>query len=103
WGFFISTIVLFLGTSCINSLAHLIGRKRFKTSDESRNSLILSLITLGEGWHNNHHHYPATVRQGFYWYELDITYMGLVVMSWVGLIWDLQPVPKAVKQRGLAA
>jgi stearoyl-CoA desaturase (delta-9 desaturase) len=97
WGFFISTIVLFHGTSTINSLCHLMGRKRYKTADESRNSLILALITLGEGWHNNHHHFPASVRQGFYWWEIDITYYVLCVFSWMGLIWNLTPVPETAR------
>ena len=99
WGFMISTIVLFHGTCTINSLAHLIGNRRFRTSDDSRNSFLLSLITLGEGWHNNHHHYCASVRQGFYWWEIDITYYMLVVCSWCRLIWDLQPVPARVYSR----
>lgn len=93
WGFFISTTVLFHGTACINSMAHVFGKKRYQTGDDSRNSLILSLITLGEGWHNNHHKHMGCVRQGFYWWELDITYYLLKVMSWTGLIWDLRPVP----------
>jgi stearoyl-CoA desaturase (delta-9 desaturase) len=99
WGFVISTVVLFHGTCTINSLAHLMGGRRFETSDDSRNSFLLSLITLGEGWHNNHHHYCASVRQGFYWWEIDITYYMLVVCSWCGLIWDLQPVPERVYTR----
>lgn len=96
----ISTVVLFHGTCTINSLSHLFGRRRFETSDQSRNNPWLALITLGEGWHNNHHHYPATVRQGFYWWEIDITYYTLVVLSWTGLIWDLKPVPVYVKSAG---
>ena len=94
WGFFISTTFLFHGTATINSLAHVFGRRRYETSDDSRNSLILSLITMGEGWHNNHHQHMGTVRQGFYWWELDMTYYLLKAMSWTGLIWDLRPVPK---------
>ena len=103
WGFFISTVVLFHGTSCINSLAHLMGGRRFKTGDESRNSLLLAFITLGEGWHNNHHHYPASTRQGFYWWEVDITYYGLKALSWMGLIWNLNPVPEKVLEAGRVA
>ncbi|MFM7743042.1 MAG: acyl-CoA desaturase, partial [Verrucomicrobiota bacterium] len=96
WGV-ISTVVLFHGTACINSLAHVFGRRRFLgTGDDSRNSLLLSLITLGEGWHNNHHRYQATARQGFYWWEFDPTYYGLKVMSWLGLIWGLKGVPASV-------
>lgn len=98
WGFFISTVVLYHGTFCINSLCHVIGTKRYKTKDDSRNSLILALVTLGEGWHNNHHRYPGSVRQGFFWWEIDITYYGLVVLSWLRIIWDLNPVPNRLKQ-----
>lgn len=97
WAFFISTTVLFHGTSCINSLAHVWGTKRFKTTDdESRNSFILTLITLGEGWHNNHHRYQATTKQGFYWWEFDPTYYLLKMLSWTGLIWGLKGVPKSI-------
>lgn len=96
WGFFVSTAVLLHGTLFINSLAHVWGRKRFRTDDDSRNSMLLALITLGEGWHNNHHRYMASARQGFYWWELDITYYLLKVFAWCGLIWDLKPVPQSI-------
>jgi stearoyl-CoA desaturase (delta-9 desaturase) len=95
WGFFISTTVLFHATSSINSLAHLLGKRRYETEDNSRNSLFLALITLGEGWHNNHHRYMTAARQGFYWWEIDISYYLLKVLSWTGLIWNLKPVPLA--------
>lgn len=103
WGFFISTTALFHGTSCINSLAHLMGRRRFDTSDDSRNSFILSLITLGEGWHNNHHRYQACTRNGFYWWEVDLTYYALKALSWTGFIWGLKPVPVSVLEEGSRA
>jgi stearoyl-CoA desaturase (Delta-9 desaturase) len=93
WGFFVSTVLLFHGTCTINSLSHVFGRRRYKTEDTSRNNWLLAIITLGEGWHNNHHHYQSTVRQGFFWYEIDITFYLLVVMSWLGLVHDLKPVP----------
>ena len=96
WGLFISTVLLFHGTSCINSLAHIIGRRRFNTKDGSRNSFILALITLGEGWHNNHHRYQSATRNGFYWWEFDPTYYGLKMLSWTGLIWGLKPVPASI-------
>ena len=95
WGFFISTTVLFHATSSINSLAHLLGKRRYETEDNSRNSFILALITLGEGWHNNHHRYMSATRQGFYWWEIDISYCLLKMLSWTGLIWGLKPVPRA--------
>ena len=96
WGFFISTTALFHGTSCINSFTHLWGKRRFNTTDDSRNSFILALVTLGEGWHNNHHRYQACTRQGFYWWEIDITYYGLKALSWTGFIRDLKPVPQSI-------
>ncbi len=96
WGFFVSTVVLLHGTLFINSLAHVFGSRRFATDDDSRNSLALALITLGEGWHNNHHRYMGTARQGFYWWEIDITYYVLKALSWTGLIWDLKPVPLSI-------
>ena len=97
WGFFISTVCLFHGTCTINSFNHLFGRRRYHTSDRSRNSLTLALITLGEGWHNNHHYYQSATRQGFYWWEIDLTFYGLTVMSWLGLVRDLKPVPARVR------
>ena len=102
WSFFISTTVLLHGTLFINSLAHVWGRRRYETDDDSRNSWLLTFITLGEGWHNNHHRYPHSVRQGFCWWELDMTYYGLKILSWTGLIWDLRPVPKAVVEEGVS-
>lgn len=96
WGFFISTVLLYHGTFCINSFMHLFGRRRFETTDSSRNSLLLALITLGEGWHNNHHYYPGSERQGFYWWEIDISHYILVVLSWFGLVWDLRSPPERV-------
>ena len=99
WGFFISTIALFHATCTINSLAHQFGSRRFDTDEGSRNNFLLALITFGEGWHNNHHYYPGASRQGFYWWEIDLTYWGLKVLSWLGIIWDLHPVPERVYAR----
>ena len=91
--FFISTVVCAHGTFTINSLSHVFGTRRFETTDTSRNNFLLALITLGEGWHNNHHHFQSTVRQGFRWWEIDITWYTLVVLSWVGITKDLKGVP----------
>ena len=98
WGFFVSTVVLFHATVTINSLAHRWGRRRYATRDDSRNNLWLALLTFGEGWHNNHHHYPASARQGFYWWEVDLAYYGLRVLSALGLVWDLRPVPEDARR-----
>jgi len=95
-GFFLSTVLLYHGTFAINSLAHVVGTQRYVTGDDSRNNWWLALITLGEGWHNNHHHYQSSTRQGFRWYEIDPTYYLLKVLSWTGLVWDLREPPEAV-------
>jgi stearoyl-CoA desaturase (delta-9 desaturase) len=97
WGFFVSTVLLFHGTCTINSLSHLFGTRRYETTDHSRNNFLLALVTMGEGWHNNHHYYPASTRQGFYWWEIDMTYYGLKMLSWLGIIRDLKPVPAHVR------
>ncbi len=100
WGFFVSTVLLWHGTFVINSLAHVFGRQRYGTSDDSRNSFLLAVVTCGEGWHNNHHYYQSSTNQGFYWWEWDPTYYLLRVLSWVRLIWDLRIPPKRVLEAG---
>lgn len=96
WGFFISTVVLLHATCTINSLDHMFGTRRYNTRDTSRNNAALAILTLGEGWHNNHHHYAISARQGFMWWEVDITYGLLVLLSWLGVVRDLRQVPQNV-------
>jgi stearoyl-CoA desaturase (Delta-9 desaturase) len=97
-GFCWSTVATWHGTFMINSLAHVHGKQRYVTGDDSRNNWWLALITLGEGWHNNHHAYQRSTRQGFRWYEVDVTYYVLAAMSWMGLVWDLgAPPPEVVR------
>jgi stearoyl-CoA desaturase (delta-9 desaturase) len=95
-GFFWSTVAVYHGTFCINSLAHVHGRKRYVTGDDSRNNWALALMTMGEGWHNNHHAYQSSVRQGFRWWEVDPTYYILLGLSKLGVVWDLKCPPEAV-------
>jgi stearoyl-CoA desaturase (Delta-9 desaturase) len=95
-GFVWSTVAVYHGTFCINSLAHVRGRKRYVTGDDSRNNWLLALFTMGEGWHNNHHAYQASVRQGFRWWEIDPTFYIIKVLSWFGIVWDLKSPPEAV-------
>ena len=102
WGFFVSTVVLFHVTVTINSLAHRWGGRRYATPDDSRNNWLLALLTFGEGWHNNHHHYPGSVRQGVKWWELDLTWYALKVLSWMGLVWDLRVMPVSMRGARLA-
>jgi len=99
-GFFLSTIVLYHGTFTINSLMHKIGGRRYATKDLSKNSIILALVTLGEGWHNNHHYYQSTARQGFHWWEIDITYYLIRLLGLFGIVWDIREVPKHVLNGG---
>ena len=97
WGFFVSTVVLYHATYTINSVAHGFGSRRYNTNDDSRNNVWLALFTLGEGWHNNHHRYPASARQGFFWWELDLSYLGLRLLSATGLVRELRVVPIEVR------
>ena len=96
-GFFLSTVLLYHGTFSINSIMHKFGNQRYESNDESKNSLWLALLTLGEGWHNNHHYYEVAGRQGFFWWEVDITYYILRSFQAVGLIHDLKEVPGHIK------
>lgn len=93
WGFVISTVALYHVTFSINSLAHQFGTQPYQTNDDSRNNFWLALLTFGEGWHNNHHHFPNSARQGFRWWEIDISFYVLYLLSCLGLVWDLKPAP----------
>jgi stearoyl-CoA desaturase (delta-9 desaturase) len=95
-GFFWSTVAVYHATFCINSLAHVHGSKRYVTGDDSRNNWLLAFFTMGEGWHNNHHAYQASVRQGFRWWEIDPTFYIIKALSWFGVVWDLKSPPEAV-------
>ena len=96
WGYFLSTVFVYHATFCINSLTHIFGTQRFNTHDESRNHFILAMITMGEGWHNNHHRYPMSTRQGLYWWEIDPTYYILKFLSLLGIVRDLQTHPAQI-------
>lgn len=95
-GFVISTVLLFHATFAINSLAHTFGSRRYVTGDDSRNNLVLAMITFGEGWHNNHHAFQSSARQGFRWWEIDLTFYGLKALAGAGLVWNLKPAPLSI-------
>jgi stearoyl-CoA desaturase (Delta-9 desaturase) len=97
WAFAVSQVLCWHGTFTINSLSHVWGNRRYKTTDDSRNNPVLAVITMGEGWHNNHHHYQVAARQGFYWWEIDCTYYVLRALAAVGLVWDLHGVPDHIR------
>jgi stearoyl-CoA desaturase (delta-9 desaturase) len=100
WGFVVSTVTLYHCTFAINSLAHRFGSQPYATRDQSRNNAWLALLTFGEGWHNNHHRYPGAARQGFRWWELDLSWLGLRALAAFGLVWELRPVPaRVVRER----
>jgi stearoyl-CoA desaturase (delta-9 desaturase) len=96
WGYLVPTVLLWHASFSINSLAHLVGRQRYETGDKSRNSWILAVLTTGEGWHNNHHHYQSSARQGFRWWEIDVTYYALRLLALTGLIWDVREPPQHI-------
>jgi stearoyl-CoA desaturase (delta-9 desaturase) len=98
WAFAVPQVLCWHGTFTINSLSHLWGRRRYPTTDDSRNNPVLAMITMGEGWHNNHHHYQVSARQGFYWWEIDGTFYVLKLLSFVGLVWDLHGVPDHIRK-----
>ena len=97
WGFFVSTTLLWHGTFTINSLSHIFGKRRYKTTDTSKNNFLLALLTLGEGWHNNHHYHQNTANQGWFWWEVDLSYYSLKVLSWLRIVSDLRTPSDAIK------
>ena len=96
WGYCVSTVLLWHSTYSINSLAHRWGTRRYETADDSRNNWLLGLLTFGEGWHNNHHHYCASARQGFRWWEIDVTYYLLRALAAFGVVWEIREPPRHV-------
>ena len=102
WGFVLSTVLVYHGTFAINSLAHVFGTQRFDTGDESRNNFWLALATLGEGWHNNHHYSVGSCRQGYRWWEIDVTYYVLKALSLAGVTRDLRPFRQPADDRKAA-
>jgi len=102
YGFVISTVALWHITYSINSLSHVWGSRRYETTDDSRNNWVLALLSMGEGWHNNHHHYMSCARQGFFWWEIDVTYYILRGLAALGIVWDVREPPAHVLARGRA-
>jgi stearoyl-CoA desaturase (delta-9 desaturase) len=100
WGFLIGTVCLYHGTFLVNSACHLFGTRRYATTDQSKNCWWAALLTMGEGWHNNHHHYQSCARQGFKWWEIDMTYYVIRLLGAIGLVWDVrEPTEKALNSK----
>ena len=100
WGFFVPTVFVNNVTYAVNSLVHVFGGRRYETKDDSRNNLLVGLLAFGEGWHNNHHRFAGSARQGFVWYQLDITYCILKFLAWLHIVKKLKPVPEKILQEG---
>jgi len=98
WGFFVPVVVAWHVTFSVNSVAHVLGRRRYETADDSKNSFLLALLTFGEGWHNNHHFYPSTANQGWFWWELDVSYYALRGLAALGIVWDLRRPPQRIRE-----
>jgi stearoyl-CoA desaturase (delta-9 desaturase) len=103
WGFFVPVTLSWHVTFCINSVAHVLGTRRYETGDDSRNNFLLAVLTFGEGWHNNHHFYPSAASQGWFWWELDLSYYALRLLQAVGLVWDVRTPPRRVREGALAS
>jgi stearoyl-CoA desaturase (delta-9 desaturase) len=103
WGHFVALVLCWHVTFCINSLAHVWGSQRYATGDDSRNNALLAVLTFGEGWHNNHHHYQRSARQGFYWWELDVSYYVLRAFELVGIVREVEGVPRHVRDTAVSA
>lgn len=95
WGFLVSSVLSHHATFTVNSVCHLWGGRRYATADASRNNLLVALITLGEGWHNNHHHYQSSANQGFRWWQLDVSYYLIRLLACVRLVWKVRRPPPA--------
>ncbi len=104
WGFLVGTVLLYHATFLVNSACHLFGTRRYATTDQSKNCWWAAILTMGEGWHNNHHHYQSCARQGFKWWEVDFTYYILRTLAVVGLVWDVrEPTERALKNNLIVA
>jgi stearoyl-CoA desaturase (delta-9 desaturase) len=90
WGGVVSTVCVYHIIWSANSFCHRYGTRRFPTADDSRNNAIVSLLTLGDGWHHNHHQFPYSARHGIRWWELDINYAILRLLAWCRVVWDLK-------------
>ena len=85
WGVGARIVFGLHATWAVNSVTHLWGGRRFETRDDSRNNWWVALLTFGEGWHNNHHAHPTSARHGLAWYELDISWLHITVLKWLGI------------------
>ena len=95
WGGIVSTVCTYHMIWSANSFCHKYGSRRFETRDNSRNNAIVAVLTLGDGWHNNHHQFPGSARHGLMWWEIDINYLILKLLSFFGIVWDIKIPPES--------
>lgn len=103
YGFFLSTVAVYHVTFCINSVAHRYGKRRYNVEDDSVNNWLLAILTNGEGWHNNHHRYAVCTRQGFRWWEIDMSYFILRVLQLFRIVWEIREPPRSLLEKSKAA
>jgi len=89
-GVLLGSTLLLNQAAAVNYFCHKYGRRRFDTRDRSTNNALIAALSFGEGWHNNHHYYPATARAGFHWWEVDMYYWVIWLFEKLGLVWDVR-------------
>jgi stearoyl-CoA desaturase (delta-9 desaturase) len=100
WGGLTRIFLVHHVTWSINSICHLWGRRPFRSQDQSRNNFICGVLALGEGWHNNHHAFPASARHGLRWWELDLSFIVIRFLELLGLAWRIKlPSPEKMAIR----
>ncbi|MEM0984386.1 MAG: fatty acid desaturase [Planctomycetota bacterium] len=99
WGVIVRTVVVWHITWSVNSLTHLFGYTNYKTDDHSRNNWFVALLSVGEGWHNNHHSDPLSASNQHRWWEFDLTYYEIKLLERLGLATDVIP-PKHIRHAG---
>jgi stearoyl-CoA desaturase (delta-9 desaturase) len=100
WGGVMRICLLQHVTWSINSVCHVWGRRPFKSGDESANNWLFGLLALGEGWHNNHHAFPTSARQGLRWYQFDSSWLMIRALAAIGLVRNIRtPSPAALEAK----
>jgi stearoyl-CoA desaturase (delta-9 desaturase) len=102
WGVFLRTVLVWHITWSVNSLTHLFGYRSYATDEDSRNNWFVAVVAMGEGWHNNHHHDPASASVQHRWWEVDVTYYLIVLLQRLGLASEVI-LPRHVRRRKAAA
>jgi stearoyl-CoA desaturase (delta-9 desaturase) len=100
WGALVRTVIVWHITWTVNSLSHVFGYQTYATGEESRNNWFVALITVGEGWHNNHHEDPSSASNQHKWWEFDISYYEIKLLEKLGLATNVIPaMPKRQANR----